>query len=120
VAILDGIMVTMADSDALRQQRRRRHRAGDHSMCRRGCRDARLSPEIESVSSGSGEKVDPAVALRELAVRLQEASRVDPANALLAKELRATLLVLMPSREAVVDAEFRQLVAELGKPVDDA
>jgi hypothetical protein len=109
----------MADSDAVRQQRRRRHRAGDHSMCRRGCQDARPSLKIAEVPAGSGESLDSAAALRDLAAQLQEAYRADPGNALLARELRNTLLVLMPSREAGVDAELRLLMGELSRPVPD-
>jgi hypothetical protein len=107
----------VADSDAVRQMRRRRHRAGDHSTCRRGCRDARPSLRIAPLPAGSGKDLDSAAALRDLAAQLQEAYRADPANALLARELRQTLLALIPSREAGVDAELRELMADLARPV---
>lgn len=107
----------MADSDAVRQQRRRRHRAGDHSMCRRDCGDGGGSLRIAPVPAGAGRDLDPAAALRDLAVQLQAAYDADPGNALLAKELRTTLLALSPSREAGVDAEFKLLMQELSRPV---
>jgi hypothetical protein len=107
----------MADSDAVRQQRRRRHRSGDHSMCRRGCQDARTSPRIAEVPSGSAENFDPAGALRALARRLEAAYGADPSNGLLAKELRQTLVLLLPTRDAAVDAEWKQIMGELSRPV---
>jgi hypothetical protein len=109
-------MVTMADSDALRQMRRRRHKQGDHHLCRDGCQNPQGSLRIVPVPPGSAENFDPASALRDLAAQLEQAYRADPANALLAKELRQTLLVLLPAREAGVDAELRQLMTDLGRP----
>jgi hypothetical protein len=112
-----GIMVGMADSDAVRQQRRRHHRAGDHSMCRRGCQDGRAPVKIAEVPAGSGESLDAGGALRDLAVQLQAAYQADPGNALLARELRSTLLALAPSPGAAADAEWQALMAELSRPV---
>jgi hypothetical protein len=107
----------MADSDAVRQQRRRRHQAGDHTMCRRGCKDSRASVTIAKVPTGSGRDIDPSLALRDLAVGLQAAYRADPGNGLLARELRMTLLALRPSREAGVDDELAALMRDLARPV---
>jgi hypothetical protein len=110
-------MVTMSDSDAMRQQRRRHHLAGDHSMCRRSCKDARASLTIAPVPAGSAENLDPAGALRELAAQLGAACAADPANAILAREYRATLLSLLPSPDAAMDAEWKAIMAELSRPV---
>lgn len=107
----------MADSDAVRQARRRRHRQGDHSMCRRSCGDGRASPRIAEVPAGAGENLDSGAALRDLAAGLMAAYRADPGNALLAREARQTLLVLLPSREAGVEAEMALLMRELSRPV---
>jgi hypothetical protein len=112
-------MVTMSDSDAVRQMRRRRHKGGDHSMCRRGCQDARASVRIAPVPAGSGEDLDPAAALRDLAAQLQAASAADPSNAILAREYRATLLALLPAGDAAVDREWQKLMADLSRPVRD-
>jgi hypothetical protein len=54
--------------------------------------------------------------LRDLARQLELAYCADPGNSLLARELRQTLLVLLPSRDAGVDAELRQLMTDLGRP----
>jgi hypothetical protein len=110
-------MVTMGDSDAVRQMRRRRHKGGDHSMCRRACQDAQASVRIAPVPAGSGEDLDPAAALRDLAAQLQAASAADPANAILAREYRSTLLALLPSSDAAADAEWAAMMAELSRPV---
>lgn len=107
----------MADSDAVRQQRRRHHQAGDHSMCRRGCKESRASVTIAEVPAGSGRDIDPSAALRDLAAGLQEAYRTDPGNGLLARELRMTLLALRPPRDAGVDDELAALMRDLARPV---
>ena len=41
----------------------------------------------------------------------------DPGNMVAAKELRQTLMVLMPSPAAGVDAEFKALMGYLSTPV---
>jgi hypothetical protein len=97
--------------------RRRHHKAGDHSMCRKSCPDARGPLRIPPVPPGSAENLDPAAALRDLAARLQAAYHADPGNSLLAKELRSTLQLLLPSRDAAVDHEWRELMAEMSRPV---
>ena len=68
-------------------------------------------------AAGSGENLDPAAALRDLAAQLQAASAADPGNAALAREYRGTLLCLLPPRDASVDAEFRALMSVLSSPV---
>lgn len=107
----------MADSDAIRQARRRRHRQGDHSMCRRNCQDGRSPLRIAPVPAGSGENLDAGAAMRDLAAQLLEAYRSDPMNAVLAREARHTLLALTPSRDGAADAEWRGLMADLARPV---
>jgi hypothetical protein len=107
----------VADSDAVRQQRRRHHRAGDHSQCRRDCQDGRASLRAAPVPDGAGENLDPGAALRDLAAQLQAAYSADPGNAVLAREYRSTLLALLPAREAGVDAEMRLLMETLSTPV---
>jgi hypothetical protein len=75
---------------------------------------------IAPVPPGSGQSLDPAGALRDLAAQLREAYLADPANAVLAREYRATLLALIPSRDTAVDAELAQLMGEIAgfsKPV---
>jgi hypothetical protein len=95
----------MADSGALRQQRYKRHRAGDHSLCRR-C-DGRSAVAVPSVPGDA--RVDPGASLEALAARLEAAHEADPGNAQIARELRATLMVLRG--EAAVGNEF---LAEFG------
>jgi hypothetical protein len=101
----------------VRQARRRRHKAGDHSTCRRGCQDARGSLKIAEVPAGSGESLDPGAALRNLACQLQAACAADPGNSALAREYRSTLLALLPAKDAAMDAEWGRLMAELSRPV---
>jgi hypothetical protein len=107
-------MVTMADTNAQRQQRHRRHRAGDHSMCRKPCQDSRPSRKIAPVPAGSGRDLDPGAEMRDLAVQLREACRADPGNAVLAREYRNTLVLLMPSHDGAVDVELQALMREIG------
>jgi hypothetical protein len=84
------MMARMADSEAVRSRRKRRHAAGDHSICRHGP----VALPLRVVAPGEAEGLDVAAAMRELAVRLAAAYEAQPANALLARELRATLLAL--------------------------
>jgi hypothetical protein len=86
-------------------------------MCRQNCQDARPSLRIAPVPAGSGKDLDPAVSLRDLARQLEVAYRADPGNAVLARELRSTLLVLMPSVDAAMDHEWQQLMSTLSRPV---
>jgi hypothetical protein len=93
----------MADSDALRMQRSRRHRAGDHSLCKR-CAAVRMvtvaDPPVE----------DPVAVMRQLAGQLAAACRADPGNATLARELRMTLQALADPGDGL-DGELREFLA---------
>jgi hypothetical protein len=80
----------MADSNALRQRRKRAHAAGDHSLCRR-C-DGRV--RLAVVPAGGAVLVDARVALERLAARLEAAHVADPADAAVARVLKDTLLAL--------------------------
>jgi hypothetical protein len=95
----------MADSQALRSRRCRKHRAGDHSECRHD--DGSGPPAVPLVVRDG---IEPRAALVALACRLEAAHVADPANERLARELRATLLVLLPPAEA---GEAPDFVAEL-------
>jgi hypothetical protein len=98
------------DSEALRSRRKRRHAAGDHSICRHGP----VALPVRLVPAGEAEGLDVVAAMRELAVRLAAAYEAQPANALLARELRATLLALAGLAPAAggpdpLDDFFREL-----------
>src|SRR6266516_2214179 len=99
----------MADSDAVRSRRKRRHAAGDHSFCRR-C-DARRAVVV--VPAGGDSAVDARTMLEALARRLEAAHEADPADAQVARELRACLVVLMGPEQAV-DGELGKFFAEFG------
>jgi hypothetical protein len=107
----------MADSDAVRQLRRRRHRQGDHSMCTRHCKDARPTLKIAELPVGTAGNLDPAAAMADLARALMVAYRADPANAALARELRATLQSLPGARDAGVEDEMAAFIRTLSIPV---
>jgi hypothetical protein len=98
----------MADSNAVRSRRKRAHAAGDHSLCRR-C-DSRNAPV--ALPPVGDTPVDARVSLEALARRLEAAHVADPGNAVVARELRATLLAL-PAGETPADddplAELRAL-----------
>jgi len=92
----------VADSEALRSRRKRAHAAGDHSLCRR-CKA--LTPALPAPAGGipaipQAEVKDAETGLRQLAARLTTAHEADPANAMVARELRMTLQVLMPKAAA--------------------
>lgn len=89
----------VADSDSLRTRRHRRHKRGDHSLCRHGEDGAR--PELASVpvAAGGGE-LDPAAALQQLARRLEAAHEADPADAAVARVLKDVLLALPGAQRA--------------------
>jgi hypothetical protein len=79
----------MPDSEALRTRRRRQHAAGDHSLCTTRC-DA-----VAAEAAQDAEPVtDPPAKMAELAGRLVAAHTADPGNAMLARELRQTLLAM--------------------------
>jgi hypothetical protein len=98
----------LADSGALRTQRYKCHKAGDHSLCRHapGAEGQDGHPPAVPVSDPIGE-------LRRLAGRLRDAHEADPGNALIARELRMTLQALTGGR-GDGDAELESLFAELG------
>lgn len=96
----------MADSDALRMRRVRRHKAGDHSLCKRCA--ALKSPREPSPTTTV---TDPNAELKDLAGRLVMAHRGEPENALLARELRLTLQALQAGTGSV-DDDIRDLFAE--------
>ena len=110
-------MAIMADSAAVRMARHRRHVAGDHTSCRRGCQDSRGSARVPAVEPGSGESLDPLATLRDLAAQLWQACQADPGNGVLAKELRATLVLLLPAPGAGLDAEWAAMMRVLSTPV---
>ena len=97
----------MADSDALRMRRSRRHKAGDHSLCRR-CSVLRADPEV---TAAAVPVTDAVAGLQLLAGQLTAAYGADTGNALLARELRMTLQALMQGKP---DDELARLFAELG------
>lgn len=97
----------MADSDALRQRRRKAHVHGDHSLCR-NCAALKLAAPVLA-----GEVTDAPSELRQLAHRMAEAHRADPSNAILGAELRKTLLELMPKGKADADADLTALADAL-------
>jgi hypothetical protein len=100
----------VADSDALRQRRRKAHVQGDHSLCRR-CTVVKPRPvfPVTDLAPGAGEVKDAAAELRQLAFRLVAAHTADPANGVLAKELRSTLVALMPKGKPDADADLTGL-----------
>ena len=57
-------------------------------------RESRLSRGFTALAGDFGGDLDPAASLRALARRLEAAHEEDPSNAMVARELRATLLVL--------------------------
>ncbi len=80
----------MRDDDATRARRYRRHRQGDHTLCRH----AVVPAPVPDVTPG---EIDARAELEALAARLAAAHRADPGNPGLARELRTTLLSLGPS-----------------------
>jgi hypothetical protein len=104
----------VADSEALRQRRRKAHVQGDHSLCRR-CTVVKPRPvfPVADLAPGCGEVTDAALELRQLAFRLVAAHQADPANGILAKELRATLVALLPKGKQDADADLTGLFGAL-------
>jgi hypothetical protein len=101
----------MADSDALRMQRYRRHRQGDHAICRH----PPLAPVVEiNPASAPPGNLDPVAELRSLADRLTGAHQADPGNAAVARELRMTLQMLQGLPEEEIDplAELRAMMPD--------
>lgn len=110
----------MADSEALRSRRKRFHKSGDHSLCRRCAAvsgESRVPRGVASVavlSDGTeGRAFDAAVEMRQLARDLAVAYGADTSNALLARELRMTLQALLPKGSEKPDADLAGLFAAL-------
>ena len=85
----------MADSNAVRSQRKRLHAAGDHGMCRpERCREAgrRLEPVVPAGS------IDPVAELEHLARRLIAVTVADPVNTQAARALAEVLRALPPAQ----------------------
>jgi len=100
-----GYAWIVADSGAVRTARYKRHKAGDHSLCRHGSRPVSPLPTLDP-----GE-LDPARELRVLASRLAVAYEADSGNAALARELRATLLAIVPGTDET-DQALKELFGE--------
>ena len=110
----------MADDGATRQKRHRLHRAGNHSMCKRGCGQIRqvspVIPKLREVKADCGE-FDAKRAMRDLAEQLREASAANPLDAVLAREYRLTLIELAKGEDGDGKDPFAELLAELSGPV---
>ena len=91
---LAALTLTMADSGSLRVKRHRLHAAGDHHLCRHLPAAPVAAVDVSSAEGADPEDFDPKAEMRELAVRLRDAHQADRGNAILARELRATLLAL--------------------------
>jgi hypothetical protein len=104
----------MADSGAARNRRYRKHRAGDHSLCRHDARSGSQGVAAALLASPDGDsaEIDARVALVALARRLEAAHVAAPDAWQLARELRACLLVLLPAQDDDAEPDF---VAELAK-----
>lgn len=102
----------MADSEAVRSKRKRAHAAGDHSLCRR-CTAVKPVAAVADLPMGAGEVTDAPSELRQLAYRMAEAHRADPANAILGAELRKTLQELIPKGDEKPDADLTGLFGAL-------
>lgn len=116
----------MADSDALRARRARRHKAGDHRLCLPGRCDAAVEEPVttsrDAVTPGSrgarlwqqmnaGAGLDPAhVVLLEEACRT--ADRLDKLESQLSGEDRAWLRLKVPDDGGEVEIVVDRLLAE--------
>jgi hypothetical protein len=98
----------VADSDAVRSRRKRRHAAGDHSECRR-C-SGRVLSVVPIVPAAA--EVDVRAEMNALARRLEAAHMADPLNVSVARELRLTLQALAGVEPPADDplAELRAMV----------
>jgi len=105
----------LADSGALRVRRARAHAAGDHSLCRRCAVVRGDAPQAVTALPAVAPDVrfDPVAELRELAAELHAAYRADPSNAMLARECRSALALLMPKDSKAADADLTGLFAAL-------
>jgi hypothetical protein len=106
---------SVADSDALRSRRRRRHARGQHDLCRPGC----AARQLAAVPAGPPETgaespaiTDPAAGLRALAGRLEEAHKASPGDAPLGRVLK-DVWVALASLEGAGGGELAGLLDEL-------
>jgi hypothetical protein len=98
----------MADDGATRTRRWKAHKRGDHHLCGPRC-DASSAPVTVTVPGDTGDgPVDAQAALERQARRLEAACEADGGNAVLERELRATLLALRGPGKTADDelAEF--------------
>lgn len=93
----------MADSDSLRTRRHRRHKRGDHSLCRHGEDGAR--PVLAAVPAPAGGPLDPHAELEALAGRLAEAHKANPADAAIARVLKDVLCALPAGQDGGPDGD---------------
>lgn len=111
----------MADSGSLRVQRHRQHKAGNHSLCKpRFCEFAqvvRIPVKVSQVPAASGKDFDPREAMTALAAQLRAACEASPADAVLAREYRLTLMELAKDGDRDGPDPFAELLAELSGPV---
>ena len=111
----------MADSGSLRVRRHRQHKAGNHSLCRPGCggktQVPAVLPKLREVRAGSGENLDALAAMADLAAQLRLACEANPADAVLAREYRLTLMELAKGGDRDGPDPFAEIVAQLTGPV---
>jgi hypothetical protein len=105
----------MADSGALRQRRSKAHKSGDHSLCGGRCPAITGAPPVLSLlpSPVPGAHLDPVAELRQLAAEALAAYRADTSNAILLRECRATLALLLPKDSGKADADLTGLFSAL-------
>jgi len=109
----------LADSGALRVRRARAHAAGDHSLCRRCVvvRGEGGKGTVAALPSLPADEPAPRLDARQemeaLARRLITAHEGDQSNTLLARELRMTLVTLLPKDAGSADADLTGLFASL-------
>ena len=111
----------MADSGSLRVRRHRQHKAGNHALCRPGCGGKTQVPAglpgLREVSGGSAGNLEPLAAMADLAVQLRLACEANPADAVLAREYRLTLMELAKGGDRDGPDPFAEIVAQLTGPV---
>jgi hypothetical protein len=111
----------MADSGTLRVRRHRLHKAGNHLLCRPGsCEFAQVSlrpVKVSQVLAGSGKDFDPLTAMTDLAAQLKVACEANPADAVLAREYRLTLMELAKGGDRDGPDPFAEIVKQLTGPV---
>ena len=106
----------MADSGALRVRRARAHAAGDHSLCRRCSVVRGDAPQAVTALPAlpPGVRLDPVAELHQLAAEALAAYRSDTSNAILLRECRSTLALLLPKDAGKADADLTGLLKALG------